>query len=295
VFSDRVLYPSYTAMPRLFGFSAQHDQAASGAIMWVMGSLAFLVPAVVIAVQCLSSTTSIGKLPLVSARSDWLVIPRPIAALLAWLRRRFGARRLEVLTFVIWFAIAGIGLAALAVRPSDDDDQTLRMRANSGPFAVAVFSAPGDLTAGANTFSVLVQDSATQEVLLAPEVQFSGRPVAGGRETSAVRASPDDSNKLLQSAQLDLPAGDWSLLINVRDGARTAEVNLPLHVAKLDGGFTVPWSWRVLIAFAVLLLVVCVRRDRARRALSSSPAAPALDPELDARCAKPNEPASQHV
>src|SRR5271166_3684036 len=33
VFSDRVLYPSYALTPRLFGLSAQQDQAASGAIM----------------------------------------------------------------------------------------------------------------------------------------------------------------------------------------------------------------------------------------------------------------------
>ena len=55
VFSDRVLYPSYSTVPRLFRFSALEDQVAAGAIMWVVGSLAFIVPAIVIAVQCLSS------------------------------------------------------------------------------------------------------------------------------------------------------------------------------------------------------------------------------------------------
>ena len=53
VFSDRLLYPSYATEPRLFGFPALHDQAASGAIMWVLGSLAYVVPAMVIAVHCL--------------------------------------------------------------------------------------------------------------------------------------------------------------------------------------------------------------------------------------------------
>ncbi len=57
-FSDRVLYPSYSAAPRLFGFSALEDQVAAGAIMWVVGSLAFVVPAIVIAVQCLSRKPS---------------------------------------------------------------------------------------------------------------------------------------------------------------------------------------------------------------------------------------------
>lgn len=54
VFSDRVLYPSYLKASRLFGLSSLEDQAAPGTIMWVVGSLAFVVPAVLIAVHCLS-------------------------------------------------------------------------------------------------------------------------------------------------------------------------------------------------------------------------------------------------
>lgn len=54
-FSGRVLYPSYEAAPRLWNISALDDQAASGAIMWVPGSLAFLIPAGLIAVQLLNA------------------------------------------------------------------------------------------------------------------------------------------------------------------------------------------------------------------------------------------------
>ncbi len=54
-FSDRVLYPSYTKAPRFFGLSALEDQVAAGAFMWVAGSLAFIVPAIALAVQCLST------------------------------------------------------------------------------------------------------------------------------------------------------------------------------------------------------------------------------------------------
>ncbi len=52
-FSDHVLYPSYQLTPRLWGISALDDQAAAGAIMWVPGSIAFLVPAVVIGMRAL--------------------------------------------------------------------------------------------------------------------------------------------------------------------------------------------------------------------------------------------------
>lgn len=54
-FYDRVLYPTYEMAPRLGNISALGDQAAAGAIMWVPGSLAFLVPAGLIMVQFLTA------------------------------------------------------------------------------------------------------------------------------------------------------------------------------------------------------------------------------------------------
>jgi putative membrane protein len=57
-FSDRVLYPSYAVAPRISGLSALEDQVAAGAFMWVAGSLGFIVPAVVLTVQCLSTRSS---------------------------------------------------------------------------------------------------------------------------------------------------------------------------------------------------------------------------------------------
>ena len=46
-FSDHVIYPAYDAMPRSQGgVSALEDQAIAGVIMWVPGSLAFLLPVV---------------------------------------------------------------------------------------------------------------------------------------------------------------------------------------------------------------------------------------------------------
>jgi cytochrome c oxidase assembly factor CtaG len=53
VFAERLIYPSYAAVPPLWGISALNDQAAAGAIMWVPGSIAFLVPIVWIVAQVL--------------------------------------------------------------------------------------------------------------------------------------------------------------------------------------------------------------------------------------------------
>jgi cytochrome c oxidase assembly factor CtaG/ferredoxin len=53
-FSSRVLYPYYSEIPRLAGISALEDQSAAGVVMWVPGSLAFLLPLVGICVRLLS-------------------------------------------------------------------------------------------------------------------------------------------------------------------------------------------------------------------------------------------------
>ena len=55
IFSERVLYPTYAAVPRLWGISVLDDQAAAGAIMWVPGSVIFLVPVAVRAIRLLDS------------------------------------------------------------------------------------------------------------------------------------------------------------------------------------------------------------------------------------------------
>jgi cytochrome c oxidase assembly factor CtaG len=53
-FSDHALYRHYLEVPRLFGTTALSDQICAGVIMWVPGSLAFLIPAALIAIECLS-------------------------------------------------------------------------------------------------------------------------------------------------------------------------------------------------------------------------------------------------
>jgi cytochrome c oxidase assembly factor CtaG len=54
VFSERLVYAAYNVGPRLWQISAMDDQAAAGAIMWVPGSIAFLLPIAWIVGQALS-------------------------------------------------------------------------------------------------------------------------------------------------------------------------------------------------------------------------------------------------
>jgi putative membrane protein len=54
-FCDRVVYPCYLSGNQHFGISALQDQEYAGALMWVSVTFIYLVPAVVITTQLLSS------------------------------------------------------------------------------------------------------------------------------------------------------------------------------------------------------------------------------------------------
>ena len=53
VFSGRLLYPFYEGVPHVNGVAAITDQIVAGAIMWVPGSILFLVPAVAVVIRAL--------------------------------------------------------------------------------------------------------------------------------------------------------------------------------------------------------------------------------------------------
>ena len=54
-FSDRVIYPAYAAATRAGTLTALEDQSVAGVIMWVPGSLAFLVPALWLVVTTMTA------------------------------------------------------------------------------------------------------------------------------------------------------------------------------------------------------------------------------------------------
>ena len=283
-FSDRVLYPSYSTAPRLFDFSALEDQVAAGAIMWVMGSLAYVVPAIVIAVQCLSRKTQ--SLPVSPRRrgpsfdDELLHSTRKIPFVPHFLQARMTVKAVEAITFALLFAIAGLCFAGLlAAGSSDDDNQVLRFKGTSGPFEMVVFAPAGDLDTGPSPFSVLVQDRNTREVLLDTTVDLTARPAGDAQgPASTARASHEDSeNKLLQSAELDLPtAAEWKLNLILRRNSDTADFSLILRVVKAETQFAFPWSYLFILAVALLL----VSRLRSAALVSSRPPCRAIGNEI---------------
>ena len=83
-FSDHVLYPTYQLAPRLWGISALGDQATAGAIMWVPGSIAFLVPALILGMRALEGPAlpvrSVPPVPRprLPAKAPWDLLRTPI-------------------------------------------------------------------------------------------------------------------------------------------------------------------------------------------------------------------------
>ena len=60
-FSGRVLYPSYAQAPRITTLTPLQDQIAAGSEMWVLNSIVFLIPAVILTVRLLSPRSLQGR------------------------------------------------------------------------------------------------------------------------------------------------------------------------------------------------------------------------------------------
>ena len=267
-FSDRVLYPSYTAVPRLFGLSPLEDQVASGAVMWVLGSVAFLIPAIVIAVQCLSKKPAAiapppkrGPTLLETLLPDRVSLPFS----LPFKRLKPNSPGFEALIFVAFFLITGIGFAALLTSgDSDEDSQAVVWSGINGPFLLTVFGPSEELRSGPNSLSVLVQDAKTSEPLLDAKAELLARPSGGGEPLVMERV--ESENALLQTMEVNLPnPGRWEFQIAVQDEARTASAKFPLPVAKAEAEIQFRWAYVGLAVLAAILCFSYLRRSRATK------------------------------
>ena len=123
-FSDHVLYPSYQLSPRLWGISALDDQAAAGAIMWVPGSIAFLVPAVMLGMRAFESGRAQGVqpatiprvgVPRIRARAPWDLLQTPILGTI--LRYRHFRRCVQAGMLLLAGVVTGDGLFGPQIAP----------------------------------------------------------------------------------------------------------------------------------------------------------------------------------
>ena len=105
-FSGRVFYSTYSSAPRLFGLTALQDQIAAGALMWVLGSTIFLLPALLITLELLSPKLASPRLTSSTRACQPKPAPQPFdllrAPFIGWLlRARYGRMSLQAVTLVI--------------------------------------------------------------------------------------------------------------------------------------------------------------------------------------------------
>lgn len=100
-FSDRVLYPHYTNVPSIDGGNALDDQAAAGVLMWVPGSIAYLLPLFAIGLRLLFGETETPRVKLRVQQNGRVSLPMLSQA--KTVNMRFDLLRLPVLgAFLRW-------------------------------------------------------------------------------------------------------------------------------------------------------------------------------------------------
>jgi hypothetical protein len=156
--------------------------------------------------------------------------------------------------------IAAAALLALA-RAMEADGGRLRLRQDSGPFTIAVFTAPEPLAVGAAEIGVLVQDRATGDVFLGADVTL--RLSAPGSAPGEAVSAATGSNRLLRSAVVRFTTpGAWSLEVVVRRGGQTTSVRSVLPVGPPASRLAAIWPYLAAPPLAVALFAIGASRRR---------------------------------
>ncbi len=115
IFSRHVVYPTYAFAPRLWGTSALGDQAVAGGIMWVPGSVFYLIPAVVVAMKALDSGRAVRPSSAVrppsrrpDAKPRWDLLRMPILG--PTFRHRYFRRAAQTIMLLLAAVIVADGL-----------------------------------------------------------------------------------------------------------------------------------------------------------------------------------------
>ena len=131
------------------------------------------------------------------------------------------------------------------------DGGHVRLQQTSGELVVTLFTAPDPLVTGTADFSVMVQDSSTQQLLPDADITLELHPPGGDAKVFHLSRS-DAANRMFQSANVSLPvAGDWSLMLTVRRGANQATVRTTFPVVENH-------SRRVIVIAMMILPIVVI-------------------------------------
>jgi hypothetical protein len=105
----------------------------------------------------------------------------------------------------------------------------------------------------------------TQEVQLDATVDLTAVADSDtpGSSFSARAVQAEGENKLLQTAQLNLPTkGNWRMYVSVNRNSQTAEFVLPIRVVREQTAseYLDRWPYIALVTFGAILLMVYVQQ-----------------------------------
>jgi hypothetical protein len=147
--------------------------------------------------------------------------------------------------------LGGFVLAPVSLRA---DGGVVCLHQISGSFLVTVFITPSAPRVGPVDLSVMVQDSFTRDVLLDADVDLRLDSENGGGAINLRATRGQSTNKLLQSAVINLPSpGNWQLNASVRRGSDQAVFKTQLKVAPPLPRLAAIWPFLMLPPLAVLL------------------------------------------
>ena len=167
-------------------------------------------------------------------------------------------------------------LCVLAAELARADGGALRIEEESGPFRIAVFSAPEPLRVGVADLSVLVQRLEGGSPVLDAEVELrlEGPPPEPPIELRATREQA--TNELLYAAAVTLPAaGTWRLRATVRQRGDVAEVAGELPVGPAPPRLWTLWPY---LAFPPAAVACFALHQRLKRHHSPPPGYAPLRP-----------------
>jgi hypothetical protein len=225
IFSERILYPTYATVPRLWNLSVLDDQAAAGVLMWVPGSVIFLVPVGVLVMRFLDAPR-IRRAAFVGA-----------ALLLMGVRPAWGHHGGEVRL---------MEKAGPFVITVFSDPTPLRV----GPVDISVMVQDGDSGRPILDAEVTVR---------LQERGTGGPPII----TQATRQNA--TNKLLYAAPVNLPApGLWALQVTTQYQEQAADVTCIVTAAAPRSTLRSRWPYAAIVS-AMSVGVALHQRHRRRR------------------------------
>jgi hypothetical protein len=246
----------------LWGISVLDDQAAAGVIMWVPGSVMFLVPAGLLAIRLLDASRMRTARTMARAASSTKTAAgearslRPRDRLAAGSALTDQTERQLRLPFFVLLTVAGV-LGGIQTAWSHHGGEVYLME-EAGPFLITVFTDPTPLRAGPVDISVMVQVGERGRPILSAAVTVRLQEHDTDRPPIIIPALRQHStNKLLYAALIDLPApGRWELQVNVQQGSVSARVVGALTVAPPLPVLVSYWAHLLLLPVVIGLVTL---------------------------------------